>query len=172
MIRAACLLALMVCMGAPLSLAEDGIELTRGSLVRVTAPGTWGGRLEGRLESVGAETLVVELSYGGRGQVARDGGRRLRVSRGPRPPTRQGMAWGALAGAVVGAFPTAEDRARGRCSSGLECSAVTGVGGALMGALIGTFIRSPRWEAVPLTRIQPTVALDRSTFSAAVRLSF
>jgi len=173
--RLATLLAgvLLACAASSSTQAGDlGITLTPGSLVRISAPGTWGAQFEGRLESINEEALLVELSYGGRVRVARSAVRQLELSLGPRRHALQGAVWGAAIGAVLGAFPSTDDQASGRCSSRLECSAVTSVGGALTGALIGVLIKSPRWESVPLSRVEPLVTVGERGLAARVRVSF
>ncbi len=122
--------------------AEDQAEL-QGARVRVKTPGST--RLVGVLAAADAHALMIQIgSQGGVTRVPREDVLGLEVSRGSRRHTVRGLVGGALAwGAVVGltaAFDTLDE-------SGMTEPLFIG-GMVAVGGLVGTLIKTERWERV------------------------
>lgn len=176
---------LVVAMLACLPQVATGQTLAPGARVRVTVPcPSAGGQLctqVGNLLATGADGVRIALadstaSYG------RASLRRLEVSRGVRSHRLIGAGIGFLVGAgatyVVlnsgGSTASCDRGANQDAMSAGECLALTaagGVAGAGLGVLVGSLIRSERWEEVPLDRLRLSFVPQRG-WRVAVSLSF
>ncbi len=164
------LVALFVATGSPLAAQEAPVE--PGARVRVTAPAQQPGWVIGTVVAWEREQLVLEVERpdGLRGtqlRLARDQLTRLDVHRGRKRRTLLGAGIGGLVGAAAGVAIVA-----GICG-GLDSDACTqgqvpiagaigGGGGLLIGAGIGTLIKTDRWKAFPVDRVRVSVTPVRN----------
>lgn len=147
-------------MGAGQAAAGDGTGLD-GTRVRVETAAS--GRLVGVVIASDASFLTIQGSpEADATRVARSDIRGLEVSRGKRRHTVHGLIGGAVAwAAVVGlvaAFDTLDESGVG------EPLFVAGMVGT--GALVGTLIKTERWERVPT----PALSLGVSPHGRGVRV--
>jgi len=154
-----------------------------GARVRVTAPDVGINKQAGRLTAVGADTLIMDTL-----RVAVASVTKFEVHRGRKSNARKGALIG---GSVLGAGGLGlsilwiaggcEDWSSSYdgCEVG-EAAAVTaattaitfGVGAGL-GALIGAFIKSDKWEEVPLDRLRVSIVPTRDgRFALGVSVAF
>jgi hypothetical protein len=180
--------ALTVLLVVPLSTisAQQPPPLEVGSLVRVTSdcrPGRSRAdcRMEiGVLEAATADSVSLRLLDGGYlnawplASVTR-----LEVSRGRKSNGGTGALYGFMAGFGVGAIwgGIAGEGYMGDAHISAAGSVVFGglyVGaiGAIGGLLVGTFIKTDRWEEVPLDRLQVSLAPQRNGVSFGLRIAF
>ncbi len=131
-----------------------------GSRVRVTAPDI------GVDKSVGR---CLELSDGSM-QFAPESGAvpvtipfvsmtGLQVSRGRKSSVRKGALWGGLIGGAVGVAIGASMEVEDFGTEGFALAGV--VAGAVIGAPIGAFIKTERWDEIPLDRLPVSLAPQR-----------
>ncbi len=106
--------------------------------------------------------------------------RRLEVVRG-----RSGHPWrGAGIGFLVGFTPMfvashvyewggcMDDACFSDTGIGVLTGTVIGAGGALVGAIVGAFIKTYRWEEVPVDRLRVSFAPKRDGFALAFSIAF
>jgi hypothetical protein len=142
-------LTLVLALLPPLLAAQDTAAVKWGDRVRLLVPGhlvdAWilaGGDSAGLLLTRGArDTLIVPL----------DIVRRFEVSRGTRSAAPQGAGVGAILGAIVGAWVAGRQGPGDVLLRGAGIGIAAGVGA---GALIGTQVRTDRWQVVPLDRVR------------------
>ncbi|UCD23432.1 MAG: hypothetical protein JSW51_10325 [Gemmatimonadota bacterium] len=135
-----------------------------GYLATLTDPGACQVRLEGRLEAIRSDTLIVSTNGAAPERIPIEDIVRVEVRRGTKSHAREGLLIGALSGTLLGALygaMTYEPCAPSGTGmlSGLEClmapesageAAVWGgmagglLGGAV-GALIGLMVRTDKW---------------------------
>jgi hypothetical protein len=152
--------------------ADDG-PLAAGTLIRVTAPRIWKGRIEGRLLSASENQIVLALPDSEPRTIARADVKRLEWSRGyHRHPIPGALVGGLLGGAFLWYASGALCETEG-CSGSME-AALVGVGlGALPGAGIGALIRTREWHEAEPARVQFSIAPVRGRGVAAkLSLSF
>lgn len=119
-----------------------------GSKVRLLAPTTFSGRVDGMVLEMDENSLLVSKDDRTAVRVSRQAITRLDVSTGRSGHTLKGLTIGAGLLAGVGAFGSpAAGETRG------ELVARNLILGALFGAGIGALIRSDRWNAVPLEHV-------------------
>ena len=139
-------------------------------------PSAW---LTGILVTEGADSMRVELAGHAPVAVARGAVRQLEVSRSQRravgPGAIQGAAWGSLIGAVVAARGMAKPCALHTAAAAVcgEKRILVGSGlgltlGALVGAAIGSLIKTERWEATSLPLPQVVVTPRGTGLALAV----
>ncbi len=159
------LVTLFVATSSPLAAQEAPVR--RGALVRVKAPPQQPGWVVGTVVGWESESLLLEPEKpdrlrGTQLTLARDQITRLDVHRGRKRRTLLGAGIGGLVGAAAGVAIVA-----GICG-GLGSDACTqsqvpiagaiGAGGGfLIGAGIGTLVKTDRWKAVPLDRVRVSV---------------
>jgi hypothetical protein len=161
----ACWAVLLALVGAIDASAEEAGLL--GARVRVAVAGS--SRIVGVMTGSDAEALAVRTSEQGPvTRVARDSVVRLEVSRGVRRNTKRGLVGGALAWmAVVGlvaAFDTLDESGVG------EPLFVGGMVAA--GGVVGSLIKTERWERVPMPAVSARVMLRRRGVAVELALRF
>jgi len=138
-----------------LALAPQGAESGRtGERVRIVSAEFGRRKLTGRLLAIDDETLLLKMA--GRAEplrLRRSSVERLDVSRGIRGHGGTGAAIGALAlGLPTGLFFGAWGAAGGGGDGAVLAAAVVGVGsGAAIGALVGSAVRTERWDHASLS---------------------
>lgn len=154
--------------------AQDASLLTTGARVRVSS-----GALpmeEGGFGALTHDTLTFVARDGTRRALARRDVTRLEVASGSGTRAGQLAVAGALGGAVIGAVLGAQavesqnstSRQFPRLSStgagGFAGALVGAAGGGVLGAVVGRFVRTVRWERVPLDAgAAATSACERDT---------
>ena len=153
-----------------------------GAQVRVTAPDVGINKQAGRLTAVRADTLIMDTL-----RVAVASVTKFEVHRGRKSNARKGaLIGGGVRGAgglglsilwVAGGCEWAGSY--GGCETGEAAAAIAGTTaitfgvGAGLGALIGAFIKSDRWEEVPLDRLRVSVVPQRGgRFGLGVSIAF
>jgi hypothetical protein len=142
--------------------AEDQEHLslvTVGSRVRLLAPEISGQRLQGTVAEIGAESLTVDTDGHQRLGVPRRAITRLEVSTGQARHTLHGLAIGAGTGAVLSVvLPKCVNEG---CTSEVgfdpTFASIYALGGAMWGALIGSLIKTDRWNLVSLDSVRVAV---------------
>lgn len=158
---------------ATLLVAQEPTRILPGARVRVTAPHLPGGRLQGALTRVDADTLVI-----GSTPVALHTLTRLEVSTGRRSHWRTGLGVGFLVGAGLGAILGASvGNETGDICTATECAlagaGIVGTGGMVVGALVGAMTHTDRWQEVPVERVGVRLFPQRNgSLSLTVSLAF
>ncbi len=158
---------------------ETRPEVTEGRRVRVTHDM---GRSVGRLVHLSGDSLVVVTDDNDQIRFRSDQIQRVELSGGKHRNAQQGLLIGSAAGLAVGVVAALTLPERG-CSSfsgycaGDEALAVVGntLSGAGLGALIGVFVKSERWQEGSLPDLEPMVTLQpqgdhRMTLGIGLRL--
>jgi hypothetical protein len=127
------------------------IDLVPGARVRVTAPGTIAGRLEGTVSSRTADSLVVLTNAPAQYRIALRSVESVEVSRGTSRSAgaTKGALWGGGIGLAI-SIPLSGDAESRRSADGGTMSpanfiAIETIGGAMIGAAIGAMIGSEQW---------------------------
>ncbi len=162
--------------GAPPTAQEPSPVLEAGSRIRVTYPcePAFDGspqapdrvcRSDGTLTRLSGDTIVVEADDS-RSAHPLESVSRVEVSTGTKSHWLTGAAIGFVVGGTVayvalssgGSTSICDQSANQDAASVGECialsTAVGGLPGFGVGALVGTFIRSERWQEVPLNRLR------------------
>ena len=150
-------LAVLTLVALPRSSAAQPAPVAPGQTVRIV-PSAGGPTHRGRLVLALKDTVVLE--HGQRQEwLALGAGDRLEIMRAHRSMTLPGALVGAAAGAVIGSTSSrhmCENGAyvAGRSATYCGLSSTHGalIGGAVglgLGALVGSFLGSTRWEPVP-----------------------
>jgi hypothetical protein len=149
--------------------AQDTSALHAGARVRLT---TETGRFVGTLQSRANDSVtILDASRNAVLVVAMGTVRRLEVSRGERSRTGRGALIGLVSGTAAGVLAGLVLCGGNRCSSsggefgGLITLVLGGTGAAAgtgVGALVGSRIRSERWEQAPLSRLHIQLMRQRS----------
>ncbi len=129
--------------------------VAQGDRVRVTAPNE---RVVGTFTVLKPDTLVVSVESR-RLAIPFASVTSLEVSRGQKSKSGKGALIGLGAGAAAGVVTALVGCADNSCDdvTGLVVlifGAGGALGGVLIGAVIGSFIQTDRWETVPLDRIR------------------
>ena len=142
------------------SAAQEPLVLEPGVRVRVTALdcGLRGRATEFR--ALRADTLVLDTTECPLASVTR-----FDVSQGQKSHTLLGAGIGLAAGAL-GAVVFCEVVEKGSCELfdddiRLEAALITGAIVGLAGGIVGNFIKTDRWEKVPLERLRVSLAPQR-----------
>ena len=152
--------------GAPTGMAaQESLPVEPGERVRVTAPECELRGQEATFRALRADTLVLETTECPLASVTR-----LDVSRGQKSNFALGAGIGFAAGALVGLVHCSRDAGGfsdvGMCDLAdddltLWVTFVIGaIGGAAVG-FVGNFIKTERWEEVPLERLRVSLAPQR-----------
>ncbi len=139
--------------------AQDSLPVTVGDRVRVTAPDLGLNNYDGRLRLQDGSVLTVDTL-----DVPLTSVTELEVYRGKKGHTTELVLLGFLAGAGIGAAVAASD-----CAGGSQYASVCPAAGAAMGGLAGLFvggitaefIKSDRWEKVPLDQLRVSFVPQR-----------
>ncbi|HEY6852630.1 MAG TPA: hypothetical protein VI139_00170 [Gemmatimonadales bacterium] len=140
---------------------QDTTPLAAGQRVRVMAPAVSPTPIVGAFARLAGDTLVVETPASA-WRIPRGSVTRIDASRGMQSHTGQG----ALIGGVLGAGVTALALGNSSLCADLEaqgtCAAIGagagGLAGLLLGAAIGSYHKSERWERVPANALRVTLA--------------
>ncbi len=150
--------------------------LAEGDRVRVRASGAADRAIVGRLLRADQGALAVTRDDGSVVDVPRSAIQALETLRGRRSQANKGAAIGAGAGAgVVLAQTAAEggcDPDRGGCAVNVAAGLVYAALGALVGAGIGSMVRTDRWVKVDPGRVKVSVAPTRRGVAFSVSLGF
>jgi len=156
---------------APLTdVVAQELPLQPGKRVRVTVPELGINKQEARFQAIEGETLVVTVDTTMRCPMASL--ERLDTYAGTRGHFWVGGGIGAVAGGVLGVLVAKNENflfthGVGECSSGDFCVAdgvyvaLGAAGGFLLGGIVGTMIRSDKWEEVPLDRLRVSIVPQR-----------
>ena len=119
-------------------------------------------RIVGTLASWEGEQLTVEVVKPGhlRGRVTFvvDSITKFEMRTGQTSSARAGLWIGILAGGAAGAVWCDNF---GRCDKTLVAAGLFALPGALLGALIGSHVRTERWEEVPLDQFRVSIVPQR-----------
>jgi hypothetical protein len=166
---------------------EPTPTLEPGRRVRVTAPAADMNEVEATVVGLQHDTLALahEAFYvDAHGRRSRDtlvamlpvaAITNIAVHAGTRSHKTTGILIGGASGLLIGALSTAtyyssdEDGYGGYVLGG---AAVTGAIGAGLGWLIGSLVRSDRWEEIPLDRVQVGLVAARDGVGMGVRVRF
>jgi len=157
------LLLLVGLSGAAAQLAaQTSLPLTPGNKVRIRTlvkMGFLGQRIDGTVERIRGDTIVVAPSLGGDSQtLLLDPETQLEVSTGRRSSMARGAAIGGLVGAVsagaVAAFSGSCDKTIELCTgagrNAVGRSAIMIALGTVSGAIVGRFARHEIWKRLPI----------------------
>lgn len=122
-----------------------------GAIVRVRAPSVWPGNFEGTYLGRNADTLLFSNEEHGAFKVPAPAVMQIEVSTGLSRVrgAGRGALWGAAAGGALGLL--AVSTASGEFTDPGAWVAMSAVGGAEIGTIVGLFVRKRVW-----TRAQPT----------------
>ncbi len=161
-------LVLVLATPPAIALGEDPAAgtLLEGDRVRLEAPSMGPTRVVGQVLAAREDGLRLTLADGREVQVSPVDIRQLEVARGLRSRTVEGAAIGALAGATVLLGALIADRGvcdedLGGCEAYGTFAVIGAASGTLLGALIGSQVKTDRWERIPqpqraMLRIGPT----------------
>ncbi len=155
--------------------AQEPPPIEAGSRIRVTAPAAGADKLVGTwLDSDGVELRVQTEEQPSPLTISLADVTRLEVSNGRKSKWLIGAGIGAVGGAVLGAALGAN--MQGDFSdSDKRIIAATGLGlaGALVGGLVGSQIKTERWEEVPLDRLRVSIVpLRDGRFALGLSVEF
>ena len=139
--------------------AQDSLPVTVGDRVRVTAPDLGLNNYDGRLRLQDGSVLTVDTL-----DVPLTSVTELEVYRGKESHTTALVLLGFFAGAVIGTAVTASECAGGGPYAGIcksSSAAIGGLAGLFVGGITATFIKSDRWEAVPIDQLRVSFAPQR-----------
>jgi len=132
--------------------SQEPLALRLGDRVRLQAPSVSGGAVVGTLVSLQTDSLVVQGSattwHFSLASITR-----LELNRGRKSHALSGAGIGLIVGVVVGVVWGKQAGCdEDMCVTG--GAAVGGGGGALLGAVIGSLVRTERWAVIPLDHIR------------------
>jgi hypothetical protein len=161
----------------------NDVFLRRGDRVRVEfAPDTGTARtarVTGVFDRAEAGTVSVRLADGAvlTSPLARV--RRIRVSDGRQPLTKQGMTVGLITGSVVGAIAGLSEEPNEYFSRPVYAVAgavVLGLAGGVAGGIVGAILRGEKWSdvpaSIPLRRARLDPYLSGTAPALRVRVTF
>jgi hypothetical protein len=176
------IVCLSVLLLAPLSdaLAQTPLPLQFSERVRVTASEFSLTEQEAELVGIGNDVVVAVADSTLRLPVASL--ERFEVHAGRQGHVWRGVGIGFLAGAVSGAALGAT----ANCASSESCSpfestgqvvaagaVIVGLGGAVVGGIVGAFIKTDKWEEVPLDNLRVSIVPQREgRFALAASVRF
>ena len=150
--------------------------LAEGDRVRVRAPGVADRAIVGRLLRADQGALAVTRDDGSVVDVPRSAIQALEILRGRRSHPKKGAAIGAGAGAgMVLALTATEggcDPDLGGCAVYVAAGVLYAAVGALVGAGIGSMVKTDRWVKVDPGRVKVSVAPMRRRVAFGVSLGF
>lgn len=171
LLRCACL-SLVVLLLRPSVLPGQMPQLEVGERVRVVAPPFTDGRLVGTVLATNPQGLVLATrstpDQVPTVEIPLEAIESLEISLGQRSNTLNGLAYGALGGAVLGAAVVAVSCLAEGCSGDgasaggwIAFGAIVGAGGgAVLGLLVGSLVKTETWEDSQ-TRIELDPAAQR-----------
>ena len=150
-------LALVLATPPAIAQGEDSAAagpLLEGDRVRFEAPSMGPKRVVGQVLATREDCLRLRLEDGREVEVSLADIRQLEVGRGLRSKTVEGAAIGALTGASVLLGALIADRGvcdedLGGCKAYGTVAVVGAISGTLLGALIGSQVKTDRWKRVP-----------------------
>jgi hypothetical protein len=176
-------LALALAAGAASARAEEALPVGPGVRVRIAVASSRD-RLEGTVQALDQRFLSVISDDHQLVQVPRSTITALETGWGRRGNARKGLVIGAMVGAGGGLLACAasaggddwpfDDEHDSVCNDG-DWVAVPAVAAAVyggIGALIGHFIKTDRWMAVPLDRFRVSLATPAGGVGLAISLGF
>ena len=174
-------MAAAVAMAVATPLAADETSrlgpVMSGSRVRIHAPTAIAKPLQGHVIEVTDRAIVI-LTGSSTLQVPRDAVTRLEVATGRRSNWKKGALAGLLLYGVMSPLIVELDRgstreAGGDCGSG-ECVGYPEViaGGALIGAVVGHFVKSDRWTPIDPQAASVGIAANRKGVGLAATVSW
>lgn len=169
---AATVLALVLLLPGVASAQAQAISpVSVGSRIRIQAPASIQGRVEGTVMAMDETSLLVSTNDQRPLTVRRQDIASLEVSAGRQRSVIQGTVIGAIAGILL-LQTSVRDQCAGNdtaCYTDRSRATVDGlVGGAVWGAGIGALIKRDRWMAVPVESVRVSVTPSRGR---GVRLS-
>lgn len=147
--------------------AEDALAVPAGTLVRVTAPSVFKGRLTGTLVSANESAIVLALPDSEPRTIPRSAVTRLEWSRGYHRHPIPGALVGSILGGAFFGYVSLGLCEGTDCSVNLAAVCVGSALGALPGAGIGALIRTRDWSEAAPGRIQLSIAPVRGRGVAA-----
>ena len=147
--------------------ADDQRSLV-GSRVRIETAGS-AVRLVGVIADLNTDSFLIQTSSQGTAfRVSRDDVLGLEVSRGYRRRTWQGVAAGVLAWlAIVGAYAAFDTLDESGVAEPLFIGGLVGAG-----AVVGSSIKTERWERVPASRVSLRLSPHQRGAQAEIVLAF
>jgi hypothetical protein len=144
--------------------SQQSPPVKAGDRVRITAPSVSGSPFVGAFVAIEADSLVVHDSVD-TWRLSLASVEQVDLSRGRQSHTLLGAGIGFLVGGGVavallytgGSTSLCDQSANQDAMNSGECiglSALGGVAGAGLGAIIGGFIRTERWQGIPLKRLR------------------
>ena len=139
-----------------------------GSRVRIETAGA-GVPLVGVIADVDTDSFLIQTSSQGTAfRVSRDDVLGLEISRGYRRRTWQGVAGGVLAWvAIVGVYAAFDTLDESGVGEPLFIGGLVAAGG-----VVGSLIKTERWERVPLSRVSLRLSPHRRGAEAEIVLAF
>ncbi|TFH64764.1 MAG: hypothetical protein E4G90_07445 [Gemmatimonadales bacterium] len=139
------------------AIAQDGVQLTPGTKVRVTVHTLGLNKQVGTVYELRGDTLVIQTKAGAGADMLRvsiPATNRLDVKAGTRRHWAAGAGIGFLAGGVT-VLAWKNDPTEDWWTSDANKALAGGGVGLLVGAALGALITSDRWSEVPLDQIRP-----------------
>jgi hypothetical protein len=179
-LRGYIVLALCVGLATPAHAQEpsspsSGPKAVIGSRVRVLSKSK-GGWVAGTLTAMDAQSLTITPDGWLPTNIPMESVAAVRVSRGQKRNWLMGLGIGAAAGTLLAfAFPV-DSQDCGPDTSNFCSRGEAIVGGSVvmagMGAAVGAFVKSERWEAVPVPRPSPVARGSLQPLGLAVTVRF
>lgn len=138
--------------------AQEQPAIHPGARVRITAPLLHLNRHVGTVDRLIPDTVVVDTI-----RVPTQSLVRLEVRSGTKSWALEGLAFGLLFGASMGAL-VGYGECRGEPDLGLCVymgATMLGIVGLVVGGLVGTFVHTDRWREVPLEGLRIGAILER-----------
>jgi hypothetical protein len=145
--------------------AQEPPTIEPGERVRVTAPDFGLQKSVGTCLSLSQGVMAFEPAGSSQLTIPTGSMTGLEISRGRKSNTLKGLGLGFLGGAALGAVIGLLVDEHGNdlapWNAAVVGAAVFGAGGAVVGAGIGTAIKTDRWEEVPVDRLRVSLTPQR-----------
>ena len=126
-------------------------------------------RFQGTIREISGDTLRLEPHFGGTGDILilKASVRSIQISVGQESHELVGALLGGIAGAVISytAIATSEENAFYMNEQAPRTIALSAAGGALAGAIIGSLLKTDRWQDVPLSRSHVSFRPNRAEWT-------
>lgn len=175
--RLACLAVMLLAVPTGTAAAQDATSLEPGQRVRVTAPALGLDRHEERVAAVLGDTLVLTSTRCSLADIER-----LDVHTGRRSYAVTGGLIGAAVGLVIGTGVGVAEQSRYDCdpqNAWAPCipplptiPIMLGLLGGTVGAVTGAFIKTDRWEEMPLDGLRVSVAPRPGGVALGISIAF